>query len=170
MPKTDRHSIKVTVGCQCNKCLQSHKAVEEGLSGCRWALKRLFIKSLIRTVFMRRFFFFCSSALFTFLRPNKSCKSWVCCRVAKQTWLLANKPYLICHRKLWVTPRPCGCFTLSSYGQGSVAPAFEATSVTLKLLLNMSAMKFRPRFAGQYELTAMGLWEMTAVDTRKRGL
>lgn len=29
MPKTDRHSIKVTVGCQCYKCFQSHKAMDE---------------------------------------------------------------------------------------------------------------------------------------------
>lgn len=29
MSKTDRQSIKVTVGCHCNKCFQSHKAMDD---------------------------------------------------------------------------------------------------------------------------------------------
>lgn len=31
-------------------------------------------------------------------------------------------------------------------------------------------MELRPLLAGQYPLTAMGLWEITAVDARKRDL
>lgn len=121
MPKTDRHSIKVTVGCQGNKCLQSHKAVEEVVLAWWWALKGLFIKKFNKNCSYGEVF--AARLVFGFLRPTKPCLS-----LANQTWLLSSVEvyaiFFICHRKLRVMSRPPWLFfTLSSYGQGSVALA-----------------------------------------------
>lgn len=42
----------------------------------------------------------------------------------------------------------------------------KATLLTLKLLVNKSGLKLRLALAGKYQLTALGLWEITVVGTR----
>lgn len=174
MPKTDRHSIKVTVGCQCNKCLQSHKAMEEVVPACWWALWGFFIKKFNQNcfnggVFVARLCLDFSNEIngvcLEFARVLQSRRDF-CPLCAYKSYFLPRKdvgyakaPWLFHLIVMWT--RQCG---------PSVLKLLAWPQLTLKLLFKKSGMKLHPLLAGQYQLTAMGLWAITAVDTRNRDL
>lgn len=166
VPKTDRHSIKVTVGCQCNKCLQSHEATD----ACWWVLKELFAKkSLSANVFME--------VLATWLCLDFSYVPLVC-RVGAGGGLQMRlgfcplctyEPYLMCGGAPRVAPRPLAVSPYHHMDKQcglSVSRLLWWPQLTRKLLVNKSGAKLRLALAAKYQLTAIGLWEIAAVGTR----
>lgn len=178
MPKTDRHSIKVTVGCQGNKCLQSHKAVEEVVPAWWWALKGLLIKKFNKNCSYRGGF--CSSACVWISPTNLTVfvfRLFGCCKPDLTLVLCGGISlffFYMPQQAAGHVKAPLAIFHLiiiwtSQCGPGTCSLLLWP-QLTRKLLFNISGMELRPLLAGQYQLTAMGLWEITAVDARKRDL